>query len=205
MNPMLKKLIRDYNYLSETLEDVKEISGIAENEFRNALMETDPDALQALTPKTQEIPLENVEIEKNEEPIVENHNDLKFKKIFRKIAIKCHPDKIKDVSSADAKFLKKVYEDLTEANRNYDWGMLLKLAMELDIDCDDIGIDEMNNIGKNINTLQTEISRYENSMAFSWYIKNDEKSKNEYLAVCISNFKSFLEKTKDPKDLDSDI
>jgi hypothetical protein len=205
MNPMLKKLIRDYNYLSETLEDVKEISGIAENEFRNALMETDPDALQALTPKTQEIPLENVEIEKNEEPIVENHNDLKFKKIFRKIAIKCHPDKIKDVSSADAKFLKKVYEDLTEANRNYDWGMLLKLAMELDIDCDDIGIDEMNNIGKNINTLQMEISRYENSMAFSWYIKNDEKSKNEYLAVCISNFKSFLEKTKDPKDLDSDI
>jgi hypothetical protein len=190
MNPMFKKLIRDYNYLSETLEDVKEISSMAENEFRNALMETDPDALQALMPKTQEIPLENVEI--IEEPTIENHNDLKFKKLFRKIAIKCHPDKIKDVSEAEAKFLKKIYEDLNEANANHDWGMLLKLAMLLNIEFEDLTESELENISNNIKDLQEKIKRYENSMAFMWYTKNDENSKKEYLAICASIFKKSM-------------
>ncbi len=190
MNPMIKKLIRDYNYLSDTLEDIKEISNIAENEFRNALMETDPEALNALMPKTQELPLENVEVV--EESFVEKHNDLKFKKLFRKIAIKCHPDKIKDVSEAEAKFLKKIYEDLNEANSNHDWGMLLKLAMEMDIEFDELSENELENISNNINELHQKIKRYENSMAFTWYIKNDENSKKEYLAICANIFKKSI-------------
>lgn len=206
MDPRIKKLIRDYNYLSETLQDVKEISAMAEGEFKVALFEEDPDAAQALAPpKVQVINIEDDNVEVVEEPATENFNDPKFKKLFRKIAKECHPDKLKDLNQSEARFLKKVYEDLTEANRNHDWGMLLKLAMELDIDTDDIGEEEMNNIAQSIGVLQNEIQRYENSMAFSWYTKNDEKSKKEYLAVCINTFKSFLEKTKDPTNLDSDI
>lgn len=207
MDPRLKKLIRDYNYLSETLEDVKEISAMAEGEFKVALFEEDPDAAQALAPpKNQVINIENDNVEVVvEESNTENFNDPKFKKLFRKIAKECHPDKLKDLNQSEAKFLKKVYEDLTEANRQHDWGMLLKLAMELDIDIDDIGDEEMSNITKSIGDLQKEIQKYENSMAFSWYTKNDEKSKKEYLAVCINTFKSFLEKTKGPIDLDNGI
>lgn len=206
MDPRLKKLIRDYNYLAETLEDVKEISAVAEGEFKVALFEEDPVAAQALAPppKTQVIEIdENIEV--IEEPVSENVNDPKFKKLFRKIAKECHPDKLKNLNQSEARFLKKVYEDLTEANRNHDWGMLLKLAMELNIDIDDIGEDEISNISESVSMLHKEIQRYENSMAFSWYTKNDEKSKKEYLAVCINTFKSFLEKTKGPTDLDSDI
>ena len=204
MNPLLKKLIRDYNYLSDTLTDVKEISSLAESEFRNAMMESDPSAMEALVPKNQKIDIEE-DIEDEEDIVIENSTDPKFKKLFRKIAVKCHPDKLRDMNTSETKFLKRVYEDLTEANRNHDWGMLLKLAMEMDIELDDIGDDEIANISKNIENLRTEINRYENSMAFSWYTKNDENSKKEYLTVCINTFKSFLEKTKDPKDLDSDI
>lgn len=206
MDPRIKKLIRDYNYLTETLEDVKEISATAEGEFKIALFEEDPNAAQALAPqpKTQTIEIdENIEI--IEEPVSDNINDPKFKKLFRKIAKECHPDKLKDLNKGEAKFLKKVYEDLTEANRNHDWGMLIKLAADLDIKGIDIGEDEMNNISESINALHKEIHKYETSMAFSWYTKNDEKSKKEYLAVCISTFKSFLEKTKGPTDLDSGI
>lgn len=206
MDPRIKKLIRDYNYLAETLEDVKEISATAEGEFKTALFEEDPDAARALAPqpKTQTIEIdENIEI--IEEPSVDNFNDPKFKKLFRKIAVKCHPDKLRDLNTAEAKFLKKVYEDLNDANQNHDWGMLLKLAMQLDIECDELGSDELDNIAESITALQKEINKYENSMAFSWYTKNDEKSKKEYLAVCITTFKSFLEKVKDPTDLDSDI
>lgn len=204
MNPILKKLIRDYNYLADTLVDVKEISSIAEGEFRNAMMETDPKAMEALTvPKEVKIKIEE-EIQQEEEVLIEHNSDPKFKKLFRKIAVKCHPDKLRDMYAAETKFLKRVYEDLMEANRNYDWGMLLKLAMELDIEVEDIGDEEITNISKNINDLHQEIARYENSMAFSWYTKNDENSKKEYLAACAEIFKKSLI-IKDPIDRDSDI
>lgn len=195
MDPVLKKIIRDYNYLSETLCDVKEISSAAESEFRSALMDTDPDALEALRPPdTQDINLEDVELKEIEKPEVVNHNDPKFKKLFRKIAVKCHPDKLGDVSESEAKFLKRAYEDLNNANQNYDWGMLLKLAMELDVEFNDLGDKEIENINNNIDTLRKEISKYENSMAYSWYTKNDENSKKEYLAICANIFKSSLKK-----------
>ena len=192
MNPILKKLIRDYNYLNETLNDVKEISSVAEGEFRNALLESDPEAVEALTPKMNvnpEIKDEDLEI-----PDTINHNDAKFKKLFRKIAIKCHPDKLGDINLSETKFLKKVYEDLNDANSKHDWGMLLKLAMELDIDFDELGDDEINNISENISNIKEDIARYENSMAYSWYIKNDENSKKEYLAICADIFKKSLNK-----------
>jgi hypothetical protein len=192
MNPILKKLIRDYNYLNETLDDVKEISSVAEGEFKNALLESDPIAAEALRPKTQNINVEDAEIS-IEEPIVENHNDAKFKKLFRKIAVKCHPDKLGNITENEAKFLKKSYEDLNIANQNHDWGLLLKIAMELNIEFNDLEDAELENIGKNIQILQGEIQRYENSMAYSWYIKNDENSKKEYLAICASIFKQSLE------------
>jgi hypothetical protein len=192
MNPILKKLIRDYNYLNETLCDVKEISSVAEGEFKNALLESDPDAVEALRPKHKSIELEDDELSV-EESIIENHNDVKFKKLFRKIAIKCHPDKLGNIAENEANFLKRVYEDLNDANENHDWGMLLKLAMELNIDFDDLEDAELENISKNIEILQGEISKYENSMAYSWYTKNDENSKKEYLAACAVIFKKSLE------------
>jgi uncharacterized small protein (DUF1192 family) len=194
MNPILKKLIRDYNYLNETLDDVKEISSVAEGEFRNALLASDPEAVEALAPKNQvqvdiEIKEEDTEISE-----ITNNDDPKFKKLFRKIAVKCHPDKLGDINLSETKFLKKAYEDLNDANTNHDWGMLLKLAMELDIEFDELGIDEINNISENISIIKGDIARYENSMAYSWYIKNDEDSKKEYLAICADIFKKSLDK-----------
>lgn len=192
MNPILKKLIRDYNYLNETLDDVKEISSVAEGEFRNAMLESDPDAVEALMPK----PKIDIEIKEEDIEIIEevnnNHNDPKFKKLFRKIAVKCHPDKLRDINSSETKFLKKVYEDLNDANSKHDWGMLLKLAMELDIEFDELGEDEISNISENISIIKGDIARYENSMAYSWYIKNDENSKKEYLVICADIFKKSL-------------
>jgi hypothetical protein len=189
MDAILKKLIRDYNYLKETLDDVKEISSLAEGEFRSALLESDPDAMEALRPKSPEI---NIEIEEIEAPIVENHNDVKFKKLFRKIAVKCHPDKLNNQAGEDIEFLKKAYEDLNLANENHDWGMLLKLAMELNVEFNELEESEISNIKENIEKLQGQIQTYESSMAYAWYTKNDENSKKEYLAICANIFKKTL-------------
>ena len=188
MNPLIKKLIRDYNYLAETLEDVKAISSTAEGEFKSALIESDPDAAKALMPEVDNI----IEHVNSIEEQIENISDPKFKKLFRKIAVKCHPDKLINLDETDTLLYKRMYGDLTFANKNHDWGMLLKLAMEINIDFGELNDTELENIIKNVDVLRLEIKKYENSMAYSWYIQNDENARTEYLAICANIFKKSM-------------
>jgi hypothetical protein len=186
----LKKILRDYNYLYESLIDVKDISSIAEGEFRNAMVESgDNEAMKALMPSNNPS-VETPEI-KEEEPI-ENHNDTIFKKLFRKIVLKCHPDKIKSASEKEAQFLKECYENATTANNSYDWGLLLRTASNLDLDLQDISEEQIQNIKLKNEDLKKEIQKYESSMAYQWYTKDDEKARQKFLSICLGVFKNSL-------------
>jgi len=186
----LKKILRDYNYLYESLIDVKDISSIAESEFRNAMVESgDNEAMKALMPSNNPS-VETPEI-KEEEPI-ENHNDAVFKKLFRKIVLKCHPDKIKSASEKEAQFLKECYENATTANNSYDWGLLLRTASNLDLDLQDISEEQIQNIKLKNEDLKKEIQKYESSMAYQWYTKDDEKARQKFLSICLGVFKNSL-------------
>lgn len=186
MDVLTKKIIRDYIYHLETFEDVKQISSVAESEFRTAMTGSDSEAIEALSNPVGKI-------ENAEEPEEVNHGDLKFKKLFRKAAVKCHPDKLMDsISEKEAQRMKLAYESLTIANDTYDWGMLLKVCLDLDIEVDELGEVEKNNIVENTEALKSSIAKYENSMAYSWYKINDETQKNKYLADCAKIFKKSL-------------
>jgi hypothetical protein len=187
-----KKILRDYNYLYESLSDVKEISSIAEGEFRQAMIDSgDKEALQALIPnESQQTKLNEIkEEEKEKEPI---HNDIDFKKLFRKIVIKCHPDKNKDATEKQLEFLKECYENATLANNVYDWGLLLRVASQLDVDLSDVDEKQIQNIKLKNEELQKEIQKYESSMAYQWYTKDDAKTRERFLAICLDVFKSSL-------------
>lgn len=186
----LKKILRDYNYLYESLIDVKDISSIAEGEFRNAMVESgDNEAMKALMPSNNPS-IETPEIK--EEESVENHNDAVFKKLFRKIVLKCHPDKIKSASEKEAQFLKECYENATTANNSYDWGLLLRTASNLDLDLQDINEEQIQNIKIKNEDLKKEIQKYESSMAYQWYTKDDEKARQKFLSICLGVFKNSL-------------
>jgi hypothetical protein len=128
---------------------------------------------------------------KEEEPI-ENHNDAVFKKLFRKIVLKCHPDKIKSASEKEAQFLKECYENATTANNSYDWGLLLRTASNLDLDLQDISEEQIQNIKLKNEDLKKEIQKYESSMAYQWYTKDDEKARQKFLSICLGVFKNSL-------------
>jgi hypothetical protein len=189
MEATIKRLIRDYIYNLETLIDVKDISSNAENLFKQAMMIEDPLAMEALTPKDIKIP--------NEDDIMEKeiiNNGIKFKKLFRKAAVVCHPDKLNSSSSIrEFEFMKSCYSQLTEANDTNDWGLLLKVSIELDIDIIELDEDEISNISGKINDMKSSISQYENSMAYSWYNQKSEEQKKLYLAECAAIFKRALE------------
>lgn len=188
-NIELKKILRDYNYLYESLNDVKEISEIAEVQFREAMIASgDQEAMQALIPKQNENgevePIQEIETE------VTNHNDQDFKKLFRKIVVKCHPDKIDSASSEqEALMLKESYNTAVEANDNYDWGLLLRVASTLSINCDFISSEQIEAIKKRNQELKEEIERYEGSMAYRWYSQTEEEARNNFLAFCLGVFR----------------
>lgn len=187
MDVITKKIIRDYIYHLETLNDVKEISSLAEREFRSAINDSDSEALEALVKPGGK--KEN----KVEESITINHGDSKFKKLFRKAVIVCHPDKLTEgLSQKDILVMKSLYEELTLANDTYDWGLLLKVCLDLDIEVDELGEVEKDNIVVNTEVLKGSIVKYEQSMAYYWYKINDETQKNQYLAECAKIFKSSL-------------
>lgn len=195
INPNLRKILRDYNYLYESLQDVKEISSVAEGEFRTAMINSgDKEALQALIPNESQTQKLKEIVEETEKEIEENHNDKEFKKIFRKIAIMCHPDKNIGADESKIAFLKDCYEQANFANKNYDWGLLLRIAGSLGMDDIELTPEQIENIKKKNQELSNEIQKYEGSMAFQWYTKNDEMAREKFLAICLGVFKNSLKK-----------
>jgi|GEM_PF-5064170 len=187
MNNIFKKLIRDYTHQTETLVDVQDISADAESHFREAMVDYNNEALKALAPKSEG------EAPKIEDAPSVKFEDKHFKKIFRKIAIKCHPDKLDDsYSEREIKFLKKCYENINEANNSYDWGLLLKTALELDIEIDELSKEAFQNISENTDKIKNKISKYEESMAYTWYMMSDPNMKNAYLDSCSKIFMKMI-------------
>jgi len=190
MNILAKKVIRDYVYHLETLNDFKEISNEAESLFRNELKRVDESALEALTPKGDgEKPKKVDEVESV------SFDDKDFKKLFRKVVIKCHPDKINSESEEESEFLKLAYEEANQANDTYDWGLLLKVALDLRIESFELDDEKINNINENILNLKEQISKYEQSMAYQWYVRPEEH-KETYLEECAKIFKMSLGKSR---------
>lgn len=187
-NPQLSKILRDYNYLYESLNDVKEISEIAEVEFREAMIASgDQEALQALVPTEQDS--QKIQDAKVIEEEAINHNDAEFKKLFRKVVVKCHPDKINSATEHEAELMKEAYNTAVKANDKYDWGLLLRVASSLSIDCDFVSAEQIEIIKKRNEELKEEIERYEGSMAYRWYSQTEEEARNNFLAFCLGIFK----------------
>jgi hypothetical protein len=190
MKALVKKILRDYIYRLETLDDIKNISTEAENHFRNELKNHDENALEALRD-------DDPKPKKDEENKKISFDDKDFKKLFRKLAVKCHPDKLgSDLSERESKFLKQCYEQINIANDTYDWGLLLKVAIDLDIEVDDLSDEHIDNIKSGVAELDEQINKYEQSMAYQWYLKPEGEAKENYLAKCAQIFNASLKSKK---------
>lgn len=191
MDHLIKKIIRDYTYHMESLEDILEISSTAESGFREAMQVDHEDSLQALSPKDGKAPA------KKEEESEIHFDDKDFKKIFRKLAVKCHPDKLNSsISERESQFLKQCYADMNRANDTYDWGLLLKVAVDLDVDIPELSGEQLENINSNIESIKRKISMYENSMAYKWYTLSDPEIKKGYLKTCAAIFMKSMSSDK---------
>ena len=64
---------------------------------------------------------------------VNKHPD--FKNLFRKVVVKCHPDKLSpDIDQSKLDKYIKIYEDSVDANETEDWAKLIRCAIKLELE-----------------------------------------------------------------------
>ena len=104
--------------------------------------------------------------------------DEDMKKIYRKIALSTHPDKLLGVDQHEAEHKIELYKSAVSAMENRDGGGLLKIAHELNIEIDMDFEKEIMWIEKKVTELQGEINRLYKSDAWLWYHSEGEKKED---------------------------
>tara|TARA_R100000951_G_C2541514_1_gene149527 strand:- start:44 stop:571 length:528 start_codon:yes stop_codon:yes gene_type:complete len=117
----------------------------------------------------------------NKDPYEEIQTDIEedtIKKVYRKVAAKTHPDKGGD---------EEKFKIAAKANKNNDFGALLELADELEIDIllDDELINEMN---KQCKAVIENITKMKTTTAWTWVHchPNEKEGLRQYILTTIN-------------------
>ena len=179
INTNLKRLIREYEFLLEDIDDVLEIHKTANQELNRAIRMAKDDS-------TDESEFEKDEEEEDEVETFEDTPERKvLKKLFRKIVFKCHPDRLsKDTSEDEKAKMQDLYEKAVLAHDRDNWGLMVVVAIKLDIKLPKEANDMIGRIGEETEGLKTQVSQLTSSFAWQWYHSEDMIQKsmiNDYL------------------------
>ena len=180
----LKRLIRKYEYLLEDWEEVDDINKTANMEMSSELHKHMPPDI-----KPSDFESEWDKDEEQESP----ERDAVLKKLFRKIVVKCHPDRMpSDLSEVRTLELIDLYERAVEAHSDQNWALMVIVAIKLEVDLPEEAEEKISEIEEEIAEIENKISSATNSAAWQWY--HSEEEAREKL---INNYLSILQKSKE--------
>lgn len=95
-----------------------------------------------------------------------------FKSLYRKIAVRTHPDKNRNKQDA-----RDIYESATVAKSEGNLQELLDAGKKVDIKLkvDEISLDELNLLESNIKEIKNKIDKIKNSYPWVWFHSNASK------------------------------
>lgn len=186
-----KRMLKRYESSLEDLEYLKEMASQINSDFNSALAaKKRPDLLE--NKKLETMAEEDA---KNKEPEKKDANPL-LKKLFRKIVVLCHPDKLTD----DLTILQraKIVEQYDLAVKAYDannWAMLIMVAIKLEVDLGDEFMEHVDKIKEDAKKIEDNISQIQNSIAWQWYHAPDNQ-KDDMLNMYVKHLEDLLLKPK---------
>lgn len=180
MNIQLQRLIRKYEFLLEDWQDVKEISQSANQEMSREIHANKPDNILESDFTTEEA-------EEDEEVHEESASDAELKKLFRKVVVKCHPDKLgADVSDVERVRIAELYDQAIEAHDDKNWALMIIVAIKLGVELPAEADDMLEQIQENAIELEQKISKETSSVAWQFY-HADEEEKAKILQNYLKN------------------
>lgn len=117
-----------------------------------------------------------VETEKQTPP------DSEVKKLFKKIAHQCHPDKLAGIFREDEKAKKlDLYHRARKALEDNDIVSMTAIASELDVPMPEVTPVHLKQIEKKITAIKKELNRIESSLVWHWFFTEDQEKKSAML------------------------
>jgi hypothetical protein len=168
-----KRFIREYEFLQEDLNDLKDIQSVVNTEFTVAFssmkdaIDQDDIRLERLAKnaKQAKIDLDDEKPEEERDPI--------FKNLFRKIVVTCHPDKVKG-DTVYVSLKRELYESAIKANEDYDWAALIILAGKAEIPLGPEYTEKLEEVQKSAAKLAETINNIKGTIAWQWYHASED-------------------------------
>ena len=182
-NRRAELLISKLSAIRSELEASKEIIDIANSELQRLYDKRSKGKEQFKPEDAQQNPLANSQASV-QDPLeaipAEKLADPEVKKMFKKIASVCHPDKIQDLrQDSNKKRLETLYQRARQALDDNDFYELFSIYKELDINLPDLSPQQIVLIQNKINTIKKELNNIESSIAWGWYFEEDENKKQK--------------------------
>lgn len=182
-----KRMLRQYEFFVEDLSDLKELQSEVNSEFGSAIAGLKrPDLFDN---KKVESLANEADASKNESE--EPERDPLFKKLFRKMVVKCHPDRLPtDISDSSKLELKSHYENAIKANDDYNWALLISTAIKLEVELSEEYYDHVESLKEESSKVQKEIEVIQTSVAWTWYHAPDDQKEG-----ILQSYVKYMEKS----------
>jgi hypothetical protein len=118
----------------------------------------------------------DIELDPDESP-PKIDKTTELKKLFRRIAERTHPDKVRSsgFSNEEVYRLERLFIRAREAHDNENWYTLYSIASELGLDIEDLSDEEIEWIEEDIKKTLAKIATLSNLTAWHWYVGDEAK------------------------------
>lgn len=186
----LKRIIREYEFLLEDLEDIKNMRAEINTEFIKSLQDIDSDGVLD-SAGFEKAAIEWSNAQKEEQNIEEPERDPVFKKLFRSIVVKCHPDKLRDLNGTDTEFYTNMYNAAVESNETDNWALLIRTAIKLEVDIPEEAYSMLDRIKEDLEALKIKQASITSTPAWRWYHMDQDANKSDMLKNHLDFLKTF--------------
>jgi len=195
LNKKIKMEMRMSNQLLKESEELFELyERLFKDDFTKEINFLARKASQITEEEKMESPLDFIKQEKEKEEQIERDKDLY--KIYKKIVMKTHPDKVRDESLVD------LFDQATQAINENDWMKILNITLTLEIKTPEFTDELRQKLQANILEIKTKVKSLHNTAAWVWANTVDEnkekirKSIRAMMGIAEEEFQEFLSSTQ---------
>ena len=191
-----KKIKMEMRMSNQLLKESEELFELYERLFKDDFSKEINFMARKATEITEEEKMVNPIDVINEEEEEEPERDPDLYKIYKKIAMKTHPDKVKDESMVD------FFDQATQAMKENDWMTILTIALALEIKTPEFTEELRQKLQANILEINTKVKSLHNTAAWVWANTAEQnkekirKSIRAMMGIDEEEFQTFLSSTQ---------
>tara|TARA_Y100000296_G_scaffold86194_1_gene125048 strand:+ start:931 stop:1542 length:612 start_codon:yes stop_codon:yes gene_type:complete len=111
-----------------------------------------------------------------------------IKSLFKKIAVRTHPDKLTKLSDEEKERKTKLFLKAQTAAESDQWFVMLEIAQELGIKTPELDDEQVDLLNQESASIKTGIDNIEGTYAWAFYNEKNERRREKLMIVYLKNF-----------------